>query len=99
MIVHLLPEAIVDLENVGDHIALDNPRRAVTFIQELRDKCLSLADMPYAFPVVPRYERFGIRHRVYGNYQIFYRVVESDERIDIVHILHSARNYAAILFP
>ncbi|BET10819.1 type II toxin-antitoxin system RelE/ParE family toxin [Pandoraea sputorum] len=99
MIVHLLPEAIVDLENVGDYIALDNPRRAVTFIQELRDKCLSLADMPYAFPVVPRYERFGIRHRVYGNYQIFYRVVESDERIDIVHILHSARNYAAILFP
>ncbi|MFK0378866.1 type II toxin-antitoxin system RelE/ParE family toxin [Pandoraea sp. NPDC090278] len=99
MIVHLLPEAIVDLETVGDYIALDNPRRAVTFIQELRDKCLSLTDMPYAFPVVPRYERLGIRHRVYGNYQIFYRVVESDERIDIVHILHSARNYAAILFP
>ncbi|VVE23491.1 type II toxin-antitoxin system RelE/ParE family toxin [Pandoraea commovens] len=99
MIVHLLPEAIVDLETVGDYIALDNPRRAVAFIQELRDKCLSLADMPYAFPVVPRYERFGIRHRVYGNYQIFYRVVESDERIDIVHILHGARNYAAILFP
>ncbi|UVA80748.1 type II toxin-antitoxin system RelE/ParE family toxin [Pandoraea commovens] len=99
MIVHLLPEAIVDLETVGDYIALDNPRRAVAFIQELRDRCLSLADMPYAFPVVPRYERFGIRHRVYGNYQIFYRVVESDERIDIVHILHSARNYAAILFP
>ncbi|VVE68136.1 plasmid stabilization protein [Pandoraea anapnoica] len=99
MIVHLLPEAIVDLETVGDYIALDNPRRAVTFIQELRDRCLSLADMPCAFPVVPRYERFGIRHRVYGNYQIFYRVVESDERIDIVHIPHSARNYAAILFP
>lgn len=99
MIVHFLPEAIVDLETVGDYIALDNPRRAVAFIQELRDKCLSLADMPYAFPVVPRYERFGIRHRVYGNYQIFYRVVESDERIDIVHILHGARNYAAILFP
>ncbi|VVD89439.1 type II toxin-antitoxin system RelE/ParE family toxin [Pandoraea terrigena] len=99
MIVHLLPEAIVDLEAIGDYIARDNPRRAVTFIQELRDKCLSLAEMPLAFPVVPRYERYGIRHRVYGNYQIFYRVVESDDRIDVVHILHSARNYAAILFP
>ncbi|MFJ2995610.1 type II toxin-antitoxin system RelE/ParE family toxin [Pandoraea sp. NPDC087047] len=99
MIVHLLPGAIVDLETIGDYIALDNPRRAVTFIQVLRDKCMSLADMPLAFPVVPRYERFGIRHRVYGNYQIFYRVVESHQRIDVVHILHSARNYAAILFP
>ncbi|VVE42462.1 plasmid stabilization protein [Pandoraea horticolens] len=99
MIVHLLPEAILDLETIGDYIAQDNPRRAVTFIQELRDKCLSLADMPLAFPVVPRYERYGIHHRVYGNYQIFYRVIESDDRIDVVHTLHSARNYAAILFP
>ncbi|VVE44461.1 type II toxin-antitoxin system RelE/ParE family toxin [Pandoraea soli] len=99
MIVHLLPEAIVDLETIGDYIARDNPRRAVTFIQELRDKCLSLAEMALAFPVVPRYERYGVRHRVYGNYQIFYRVIESDNRIDVVHVLHSARNYAAILFP
>ncbi|MCI3206468.1 MULTISPECIES: type II toxin-antitoxin system RelE/ParE family toxin [Pandoraea] len=98
MIVHLLPEAVVDLETIGDYTALDNPRRALTSTQELRDKCVSLAEMPFAFPVVSRYERFGIRHCVYGNYQIFYRVVESDERIDVVHILHSARNYAAILF-
>lgn len=60
---------------------------------------MSLAEMPFALPVVPRDERFGIRHRVYGNYQIFYRVVESDERTDAVHLLYSARNYAAILFP
>lgn len=38
MIVHLLPDAIVDLETIGDYIAPDNPRRALTFIQERRDK-------------------------------------------------------------
>ncbi|VVE19604.1 plasmid stabilization protein [Pandoraea iniqua] len=99
MIVHILPEAISDLESIGDYIALDNPGRAITFIQELRAKCLDLPDMPLAFPLVPRYERYGIRHRVHGNYQIFYRVIESKERVDVVHIIHSARNYAAILFP
>jgi plasmid stabilization system protein ParE len=68
-------------------------------VQELRDRCLSLADMPLAFPLVPRYEGRGIRHRVHGNYQIFYRVVgDPPARIDVLHVLHSARNYAALLF-
>jgi plasmid stabilization system protein ParE len=48
---------------------------------------------------VPRYEDRGVRHRVHGGHQIFYRVVgEPPERVDIIHILHSAHNYAAVLF-
>lgn len=99
MIVRLLPAAETELEDIGDYIARDNPRRAVSFVRELRDKCMSLADMPLAFPLVPRYEDRGVRHRVHGHYQIFYRVVgQPAERIDVIHIMHSARNYAAILF-
>lgn len=100
MIVRILPEAEFDLEEIGDSIALDSPRRALTFVQELRDKCMSLADMPFAFPLIPRYENRGVRHRVYGNYQIFYRVIgRPPERVDVVHVLNSKRNYIAILFP
>jgi plasmid stabilization system protein ParE len=100
MIVRILPAAETELEAIGDYIARDNPRRAVSFVRELRDKCLGLADMTLAFPLVPRYEDRGVRHRVYGNYQIFYRVVgQPAERIDIIHVLHGARNYASILFP
>lgn len=32
------------------------------------------------FPLVPRYEGHGIRRRVHGNYLIFYRVAEQEER-------------------
>ncbi|WP_162923250.1 MULTISPECIES: type II toxin-antitoxin system RelE/ParE family toxin [Burkholderia] len=99
MIVRLSDFAIDELEAVADDIARDNPQRAVTFVQEIRDKCMSLAAMPLAFPLVPRFERHGVRHRVYGNYQIFYRVVgDPPTRIDILHILHGARDYASILF-
>ncbi|MBJ9755687.1 type II toxin-antitoxin system RelE/ParE family toxin [Burkholderia cepacia] len=99
MIVRLSDFAIDELEAVADDIARDNPQRAVTFVQEVRDKCMSLAAMPLAFPLVPRFERHGVRHRVYGNYQIFYRVVgDPPTRIDILHILHGARDYASILF-
>ncbi|NTX46421.1 type II toxin-antitoxin system RelE/ParE family toxin [Burkholderia cepacia] len=99
MIVRLSDFAIDELEAVADDIARDNPQRAVTIVQEIRDKCMSLAAMPLAFPLVPRFERHGVRHRVYGNYQIFYRVVgDPPARIDILHILHGARDYASILF-
>jgi plasmid stabilization system protein ParE len=41
-----------------------------------------------------------VRHRVHGNYQIFYRVLgQPTERIDVIHVLHGARDFAAILFP
>jgi toxin ParE1/3/4 len=99
MIVRILPVAKAELEAIGDYIAQDNPRRAVSFVRELRDKCLSLADMPLAFPLVPRYEDRGVRHRAHGRYQIFYRVFGQPERIDVLHVVHSARDYAAILFP
>lgn len=100
MIVRILPVAEVELEAIGDYIACDNPRRALSFVRELRDKCMGLANMPLAFPLVPRYEDRGVRHRVHGSYQIFYRVVgQPAERIDVIHVLHSARDYAVILFP
>jgi plasmid stabilization system protein ParE len=39
----------------------------------------------------------GVRPRRHGNYLIFYRV-EAD-KVVIVHILHGAQGYDAMLFP
>ncbi|HEU5019159.1 MAG TPA: type II toxin-antitoxin system RelE/ParE family toxin [Pseudolabrys sp.] len=97
MIVHLSAEAERDLEVIGDYIASDNPARALSFLQELRSKCLGLADVPERFPPVPRYEATGVRRRGHGDYLIFYRV--EAEKVIILHILHGARNYNTILFP
>lgn len=97
MIVHFSAEAEHDLEAIGDYIARDNPARAISFLRELREQCLGLADMPQRFPLVPRYEAAGVRRRGHGNYLIFYRI-EAD-KIVIIHILHGAQDYSAILFP
>lgn len=61
MIVHLSAEAEYDLEAIGDYIARDNPARALSFLEELRSKCLDLVDMPKRFPLVPRYETSSSR--------------------------------------
>lgn len=97
MIVHVSAEAERDLQRIADHIAKDCPARARNFLGELRAKCLDLADFPERFPLVPRYEKHGVRHRVHGNYLIFYRA-QADE-VTVLHVLHGAMDYGPLLFP
>jgi plasmid stabilization system protein ParE len=97
MIVVITDEAEANLEALGDWIAADNPLRAITFVQTLRQTCLALADMPLAFPLVPRYASDGVRWRPYRDYLIFYRVTE--EAVEILHVLHAAQDYERILSP
>lgn len=97
MRVVLSDQARADLAEIGDHIAKDSPIRALHFTEELEAKALQIGDMPRAFPLLPRYEHYGIRRRTYRDYLIFYRI--EDDRISVVHILHGARNYETLLFP
>ncbi len=94
MIVELSAEAERNLEEIAEWIAQDDPSRALTFIRELRDACLGLIDFPSRFPLVPRYEDRGIRHRVHGNHLIFYRVER--RRVVVLHILHGASDYSPL---
>jgi toxin ParE1/3/4 len=89
--------AETELEWIGDAIAQHNPARAITFVRELRRKCETLALAPRRFALIPRYEHTNIRRVVHGNYLIFYRV--NAEVVEVVHILHGAMNFGAILFP
>lgn len=94
MILEFSREAENDLEQIADYIAERNPRRALSFLRELRSSCEDI--LVNAFALVPRYEHHRIRRRVHGNYLIFYRVDRA--RVVIVHILHGATDYGAILF-
>ena len=53
--------------------------------------------MPERHPLLRRHQSIGIRRRVHGNYLIFYRI--DADRVEILHILHGAMDYDAVLFP
>ena len=97
MIVVVTAEAESDLEEIATYISEQSVEIALRFVQELREKCESLADAPRGYPLVPRHEHLGIRRRPYGNYLIFYRV--RPDVIEVVHVLHGARDYEPLLFP
>ncbi len=53
MRVTLTNEAKADLVAIGDFIRPHNPARAATFVDDLLDRCTTLADIPRAFPLIP----------------------------------------------
>ena len=86
-----------DLEAIGDWIAQDNPTRPVSFVAELVKSCKSIGKAPRGFPLVDRSRDLRLRRRVHGDYLIFYDVGTTS--VEILHVLHGARDYAQIIFP
>jgi toxin ParE1/3/4 len=68
VIVAFRREAESDLAAIAEYIARDSVTAALHAVDDLREKCLAPADAPRAWPLVPRYERHGIRRRPSGNY-------------------------------
>ena len=95
MRVELSRRASRDLEEIADYIAIDNPRRAASFVNELTAKAAAIGLHPYTGPLLRLRVTNGIRQRTHGNYSILYRV--ETRRVLILHILHAARNIQAIL--
>ena len=81
------PLAEIDIEQIGDYIAQDNPRRALSYIKELRKQCTKIATFPQAYRLRSELG-VGIRSCAYGNYVIFFQI--NDNELHIVRILHGA---------
>lgn len=85
----LRPAAERDLESIGDHIALDDPVRAVTFVDELKLRFQLLSEMPKMGVSRPAW-RAGLRMLPAGSYLIFY--TEEPKGIVIERVLHGSRD-------
>jgi toxin ParE1/3/4 len=83
--------AEIDIEEIGDFIARDNPARAATFVQELRAKCKELVRFPEAAPARIELGE-GVRMTIFGRYLILYVVRE--DLLEIRRVVHGARDLA-----
>lgn len=83
------PQAARDLGEIADYISARDPTAAGRVVEEIRQRCRALADMPGMGR--PR-EEFapGLRSSVVRKYLIFYR--PDDKGIEVVRIVHGARD-------
>jgi toxin ParE1/3/4 len=64
----LSPQAEIDLREIGDSIARDNPQRAASFVGELLAHSKRIAEQPEAYPTRP--ERVRIERIIHGSRDI-----------------------------
>lgn len=86
------PKAREDLRAIVRYIGTDNPAKARSFGQELRDKILPLAQHPelgrIGRPGLPDHVRELVVHR---NYLVFYHVLHEARTVEILRVKHAAQ--------
>jgi toxin ParE1/3/4 len=88
-------QARQDLIAIWEYIADDSPVAADRLLDTLEARIERLADHPFLGPARPDIAP-DLRYLISGNYLILYRVL--GEVVEIVRVLHGARDLAA-LFP
>jgi toxin ParE1/3/4 len=86
------PKACEDVRAIVTYIRQDDPARARSFGQELRNETKPLAQHPElgrgGRPGLPAYVRELVVHR---NYIIFYRVLAETRTVEILRVKHAAQ--------
>lgn len=94
MRVVLSNQAEIDLEEIGDYIAADNPVRAVSFVREVREHFHQIARTPLAYTQRPELGD-GIRSCTHGNYLILF--IPDEREILVARVVHGRRDLGALL--
>ncbi len=94
MRVFITPSAENDISEIGNWIAADNPKRAITFMLELKEACSVIGHAPKGSVVVQRYVTHEIRRKPYRDYLIFYRI--KDGVVEVLRVIHGARDYSKL---
>ncbi len=85
------PRARLDLTDLREYIAEDNPRASVDFVKAVFAAVERLADFPLSGRVVPEFGDPMIREVIRRPCRIVYRIKELDNVLEIVRIWHAAR--------
>ncbi len=93
----VLRRAQLDLLDIQDYIARDNPAAADDVIEAILDLIASLAEFPERghVPKDSILTASGYRYLRHGEYLVFYKVLRSQVRV--YRVVHGRRRYEDIL--
>ena len=91
------PQARLELEEIRQIIATDNPMRAARYVERIYKTCLSLSEMPLRGPARNEIAR-GLRILTFERRVVIaYRVHERTHEVEIVNVFYGGRDYEAWL--
>ena len=92
-------KASSNLQAIHDHIVTDSGSLfyAKSFVRSLIQATRRLETFPRSGRRVPEFESFGFREVIHRGYRIIYRVREPDEAIEVLAVVHGARDLSRAL--
>jgi toxin ParE1/3/4 len=82
-----------DLDAIADYIAVDSPRRAVTFIQEINAEFRRIGNGPLLYQLRPEIGP-DARLAVVGRYVILFRI--EDEAVYVERVVYGGRDLPSL---
>ncbi|HAS17674.1 MAG TPA: type II toxin-antitoxin system RelE/ParE family toxin [Nitrospiraceae bacterium] len=84
------------LQSIHDYIAIDSKTYASRFIKSLIKATIKLEKMPRCGRIVPELESYGFREVIFRNYRIVYIVSEGRNDVEILAVVHGAREIKTV---
>jgi plasmid stabilization system protein ParE len=82
-----------DLDAIADYIAQDNPRRALSFIRQIRAQILALGHRPLRFRLLTELDE-DARTALVGRYGILFRIRNDVVRVE--RVVYCAQDLLAL---
>ncbi len=89
------PDAQRDLLSITSYISRDSMIAAAKVTARLEAAVLERGTVALQYPVVARYSNEGVRRRVVGSHNIYFRVTE--KTVDVLRVVHGARDVVRLL--
>lgn len=86
-------KAVGHLRTIHEFIARDSKTYSFRFLKALIKSTAKLEISPRCGRIVPEFEMHGFREVIYQNYRIVYRIRDDNERVEILAVIHSSRDF------
>lgn len=90
------PSARLDLKDISEFIAEDNPPAAKRFVERLFQVVERLAEFPESGRMVPDFGDPNLREVIRNPCRIIHRIDREKRTVEIVRVWHSARDVPII---
>lgn len=85
------------LQAIHEYISKDSRTYATRFIKSLIKTTDKLKTLPQSGRIVPELESYGFCELIFHNYRIVYRINSSNTDIEILAVVHAAREFKGAL--
>ena len=90
------PRAYADLEAIGSYCAQSAPGYAEVLVRKLVQITERLRNFPASGRIVPEIGDENMQEVIYRNYRVIYMHLPEDERVEVLTVFHSSRQFGAL---